>query len=231
METKKNQSLSKRLSQLLSGNKPPGKDTLIILIIAGILLLAISWPTDGKTKTGTVTANLTDGSVPGILSSADSNTSTTNEERPYIGNAAGLTSESEIENYRQTLTRELKTLISQIEGAGHTEVMISFENTGSYKVEKETSETYETLEEKDATGGTRQSVTNDKKESTVNIESGNGTQTPFVSERLMPRVSGVLVVTQGGADLNLRKNITEAICALFDIEAHKISVVKMASTK
>ena len=42
-----------------------------------------------------------------------------------------------------------------------------------------------------------------------------------------PEVSGVLVVAEGGDDPVTVREITEAVQALFGIEAHKIKVMKM----
>ena len=41
-------------------------------------------------------------------------------------------------------------------------------------------------------------------------------------------IRGVLVVAQGGGDPVIVQNITEAVMALFGIEAHKIKVMKMS---
>ena len=45
------------------------------------------------------------------------------------------------------------------------------------------------------------------------------------------KVEGVTVLAQGGDSPVLKKNITEVIEALFDIEPHKIKVAKMADTR
>ena len=50
---------------------------------------------------------------------------------------------------------------------------------------------------------------------------------PYVSETMEPEVSGVLVVSEGGDDPVTVREVTEAVQALFGIEAHKIKVMKM----
>ena len=40
-------------------------------------------------------------------------------------------------------------------------------------------------------------------------------------------MEGVLVVAEGGGDAKIVKNISDAVLALFSVEAHKIKVVKM----
>ena len=62
---------------------------------------------------------------------------------------------------------------------------------------------------------------------TVYEKNGSGQEKPYVSETMEPEVSGVLVVSEGGDDPVTVREITEAVQALFGIEAHKIKVMKM----
>lgn len=59
----------------------------------------------------------------------------------------------------------------------------------------------------------------------------DGSKTPYVTHTLSAKVEGVTVLAQGGDSPVLKKNITEVIEALFDIEPHKIKVAKMADTR
>jgi stage III sporulation protein AG len=53
---------------------------------------------------------------------------------------------------------------------------------------------------------------------------------PYVVMRMLPRVEGVLVVAEGAGNGTVNKSVTEMIQALFDVEVHKIKVVKMAAS-
>ena len=66
-----------------------------------------------------------------------------------------------------------------------------------------------------------------QEENTVYEKNGSGQEKPYVSETMEPEVSGVLVVAEGGDDPVTVREITEAVQALFGIEAHKIKVMKM----
>ncbi|MDE7014985.1 MAG: stage III sporulation protein AG, partial [Kineothrix sp.] len=68
-----------------------------------------------------------------------------------------------------------------------------------------------------------------QEEETVYTRQNDGSSTPYVVKTLQPLIEGVVVVAQGGDRPEVRRNITEAIVALFDIEPHKIKVVKMKS--
>ncbi len=64
-------------------------------------------------------------------------------------------------------------------------------------------------------------------EQSLYTKDGSQNEIPFVTREKNPQVEGVLVVAEGGANAQVIKNISEAILALFPIEAHKIKVVKM----
>ena len=64
-------------------------------------------------------------------------------------------------------------------------------------------------------------------EETVYEKDENGNQVPYVVKELEPEIAGVLIVAEGGGDPVTVNNITEAVMSLFDIDAHKIKVMKM----
>ena len=49
---------------------------------------------------------------------------------------------------------------------------------------------------------------------------------PYVIKQLQPEIEGVFVIAEGGGDENVQLQITEAVQALFGIEAHKIKIAK-----
>ena len=98
---------------------------------------------------------------------------------------------------------------------------------GEQVVEKDVPSESGWVSETDSAGGTRESESARQEESTVYITDSEGNRTPYISQTTQPEIEGVTVVAQGGGDALIQKNITEVIQALFDIEAHKIKVVKM----
>ena len=50
---------------------------------------------------------------------------------------------------------------------------------------------------------------------------------PFVGKEKTPKISGVLVVCEGGENTTVKQNISEAVMALFQIDVNRIKVVKM----
>ena len=81
-------------------------------------------------------------------------------------------------------------------------------------------------QESDAQGGSRVINQVETKESTV-YKTESGSSEPYVVKTLTPEIEGVLVVAEGAGSGTVNKNITEIVQALFDVEAHKVKVVKM----
>lgn len=118
--------------------------------------------------------------------------------------------EAEWEDYRRGLEQELADLLADMEGAGRVRVMITLQDGGEDFLEKDIKSSGESYETDTVI------LKNEKKES------------PYVSKRTTPRVDGVVVLVQGGNRAQVAANISDAIQALFGIEAHKIKIVKMA---
>lgn len=130
--------------------------------------------------------------------------------------------EEDEEEYRD-VERELERILSKIEGAGEVEVMITYEDQGTSVVEKDQSVTSEESTEvsSDSTGSTKKQT--QRQEETVY----DGEDQPYVVKELEPAIEGILVVAEGGDDVMVQKNISDAVMALFDVELHKIKIVKM----
>ena len=105
--------------------------------------------------------------------------------------------------------------VSRVSGVGKTKVLVTLKSDGKRLVEK------------DSTTREDSSESRDQEENTVYEKNGSGQEKPYVSETMEPEVSGVLVVAEGGDDPVTVREITEAVQALFGIEAHKIKVMKM----
>lgn len=180
--------------------KKPDKSNWIVLILVGVLLLVIVMPTNNSKQTEEVDNSAKD--------TSQKENSNTNEES------------------KTTVEEQLEKVLSQIEGAGKVKVMITYKDSGTQVVEKDTSINNDNTAEEDSSGGTRKSTSSQSGETTVyDNESKDGS--PFISKELTPQIEGVLVVAEGGNKTSVRQNISNAVLALFPVEAHKIVVVKM----
>lgn len=132
--------------------------------------------------------------------------------------------------YEEYLERRLKTALEQVEGVGKAEVVITLKSTGQKIVEKDQSSGVQSSSEEDHNGGTRESENHSSDRTSVYAQGSDGSQTPYVSKETTPEIEGVLVVADGGENAVVVQNVTEAIQALFGVEAHKIKIMKRTDT-
>ena len=170
----------------------------LILVLAGILILIIALPTDTKGKKQAEEA----------------------KENISKENNTMEASKDEIE-------QKLEDILEKIDGAGEVKVMITYQDSGTQVVEKDKNTSANSVEESDSTGGVRSTKEQQLQESTVYEEADAG-NTPFVSKELLPKVEGILIVASGGDNQKVKQNIFEAVLALFQVEAHRIKIVKMS---
>lgn len=170
----------------------------LILVLAGILILIIALPTDTKEK-----------------KQAEKSKENISKEN------------NTMEASKDEIERKLEDILEKIDGAGDVKVMITYQDSGTQVVEKDKNTSENSLEESDSTGGVRSTKEQQLQESTVYEEADAG-NTPFVSKELLPKVEGILIVASGGDNQNVKQNISEAVLALFQVEAHRIKIVKMS---
>lgn len=203
--------------KLLKNNVKFTKDNFLILFLTGILLLVIVWPLEDK-KTDSK-SNQWD-SEDGIIGlNPDSVTD-------VPGMAGSDTGTDAMRIYAGELEKSLEEILGTMEGVGKVKVMVTLEGSGEALVEKDQNTSRNGTTEVDSAGGSRNTTEISGSEETVFKDSGSS---PYVKKILSPRVEGVVVSAQGGRNPRTAQNITEAIQALFGIEAHKIKIVKMIS--
>ena len=131
------------------------------------------------------------------------------------------------DEYEEAVERKLEEVLREVEGVGNVKVMVTFQSSSEKIIEKENSQT---VTESDKQGGKRETKEAQDSETTVYDSASGGEQTPYVTKEVNPKVEGVVVIAEGGGNAVVIKNITEAIQALFDVDTHKIKVMKRNQT-
>lgn len=119
-------------------------------------------------------------------------------------------SEKDNERYRTQLERQLEELLGQISGVGKCKVMLMLEDDGRVCLDKDI-----TIDE------------GKRSESSVIYRQEDG-EAPYVVQQKQPKVAGVVVVAEGGGNAGVVTDISNSVMSLFQLEAHKITVVKMS---
>ena len=145
-----------------------------------------------------------------------SNGGTTEQDSSNVSEntqVAGTTAESmsqEYDSYKEVLEQELEELLSHMDGVGKVRVMLTIKDTGVHVLDKNVKRDGENSETSTVV------YKHDKEES------------PYVTNQYLPDVEGVLIVAQGGGNAVTVSDISDAVMALFNIEPHKIKIVKMS---
>lgn len=202
MEDKKKENLWEHLWEMARERRLPKKDSLVILLLCGVLLLVIAIPVSesGREESGGETSEGRSGAPEG----------------------------QEEEDYADYLEKRLEETLSHVSGVGRVEVMVTLGSTSEKVIEKDRQTESESVTEEDSQGGARSTIKNSVSAATVYDEGDDNTgQTPYVTKELSPAVEGVVVIAEGGDEGVVVENITEAVQALFGVDTHKIKVMKL----
>lgn len=190
------------ISGLRAGEKLPKKNQLVLILLAGVLLIVIVFP------------------VPDPSESTDRQSEDIQETMTAGGRDNG--------DYEQYLEEKTARVLEDVEGVGKVTVMITLKSDGQKIIEKDQSSSSQTTEEEDSSGGTRSVEDQSSDKTSIYEQTADGSSTPYVSKELAPEVEGVVVIAEGGDNAVVAQNITEAVQALFGVEAHKIKIMKRA---
>jgi|GEM_PF-186417 len=129
--------------------------------------------------------------------------------------------------YETLLAAELEALLGRVQGAGRVAVSVSLVRGPSYVFgHNTTSDTRET-EERDSSGSTRTVREATTSQQPVILRDNGTGERPLITEEERPGVAGVVILAEGAADSTVRLNLVRAVQALFELPAHRITVLPM----
>lgn len=195
------------------------RDNLIILVLSGVLLFIIAMPMDNrKTDKGAGAGDGIQGN-PELFEPSSENR--TNQEAAQEF-ALGMTDKE----YTVWLEQRLTDALSRVAEVGEVQVMITLCSSRELVIEREQPMTRSATNEADSQGGSRVVNQVETGDSVVYRSEGSVSE-PYVIKTLSPEIEGVLVVAEGAGSGNVNRTITAVVQALFGVEAHKVSVVRM----
>ena len=126
-----------------------------------------------------------------------------------------VTTYSKSSEFVVDMESKLKSLISKIKGAGNVEVMITVDN-GASVVLATNDQTVSS-----SSGGTSTTTVS----ASPIILDQNGSKTPIIIEEVLPTIKGVVVVSSGAKDVNVRLNILNAVQTLTGLDSGQIQIL------
>ena len=131
-----------------------------------------------------------------------------------------ITQEDLSNESKSTLEEKLKNILSQIEGAGEVDVMITYESSEEIQPAFNTNTTTEETKEVDKQGGER-TVTTSSENKTMITSSSNE---PIVIKTNQPKINGVIVVSTGAKDLTVKETLYSAVQTALQVQGHQVEI-------
>lgn len=121
------------------------------------------------------------------------------------------------EEYAERIEEKLTYLISSVEGAGETVVMVTLDAGEENVYAKE-------IKTDEEVNGDKES--NNYEYEYIVIKNGSSSESGLLLKVIEPDIRGVAVVCDGGDNASVRENIINTVSAVLDIKTNKISVCK-----
>ena len=132
------------------------------------------------------------------------------------------------EQYTAKLENKIHTMVSGINGVGKAQVMITLESSTEYVYESEKKETNDTAKDYAQGQTKKEQEKNNYERNVILVEGSNGKREALLKTTIEPKVKGVVIVCQGGENIEVEKSITDAVTTALDISSNKVCVVKLS---
>jgi len=129
--------------------------------------------------------------------------------------------------YQSTLAQEAERVLGQIRGSGRVVVSVTVAGTPENILAGNRQVSTRRTEEKDQSGMTR--ITEEQTDSSQPViarQTATGDR-PVITTTTVAKVEGVLVVSSGAQDPRVKAEIFRAVQVLFNVPAHRVTVLPM----
>ena len=130
------------------------------------------------------------------------------------------------EEYEKQLENKLSDMISRIDGAGNVHVLVTLDQTEKDVYATEEKKSDEGTSEAGESGAGKQETNNSDETTYLVIKNENGSERALRLTEIQPVVRGVVVVCDGGGDVGVQQEITDAVTTALHITSVRVCVIK-----
>ena len=166
-----------------------------------------------------------------IICSLPQNQSSNLNQTQSVGSSLDTDGDTSLFSYEHELEKRLEQILGGMEGITSVDVMITLSATSEKVLEKsiQLEENKQEIE-KGSGESLEKSVTSSLSKKSEALLTGNPSgSTPYIIKEMSPSIQGVVVAAKGNITQTKIRDISEAVQALFGIEAHKIKVIEKKS--
>ncbi len=166
-----------------------------------------------------------------IICSLPQNQSSNLNQAQSVGSSLDTDGDTSLFSYEHELEKRLEQILGGMEGITSVDVMITLSATSEKVLEKsiQLEENKQEIE-KGSGESLEKSVTSSLNKKNEALLTGNTSGSmPYIIKEMSPSIQGVVVAAKGNITQTKIRDISEAVQALFGIEAHKIKVIEKKS--
>lgn len=148
-----------------------------------------------------------------------------------MGSSLDTDGDTSLFSYEHELEKRLEQILGGMEGITSVDVMVTLSATSEKVLEKsiQLEENKQEIE-KGSGESLEKSVTSSLSKKNEALLTGNTSGSmPYIIKEMSPSIQGVVVAARGNITQTKIREISEAVQALFGIEAHKIKVIEKKS--
>lgn len=128
------------------------------------------------------------------------------------------------EVYNDSIDKQLERILSNINGVGDVDVMITYETSTEVVPALNVTKSQQTTEEKDKQGGSRRIKQENVSENVVTVNDKDYKNSPIVIKEIKPTIRGVIVVAEGSSNPEVKNQLIDAVTTIFQIKSHKVKI-------
>ncbi|MGL5749829.1 MAG: stage III sporulation protein AG [Paraclostridium sp.] len=143
------------------------------------------------------------------------------ESEKQAFNDAGNTEVENVSTEKDNdLESKLEKILSQIEGAGEVDAMITYESSKQIEPAFNSNSTKEETTETDSQGGERTVTTSSENKTMITSSENN----PVVIKTSEPKIKGVIVVASGASEPSVKQTLYSAVQTALQVEGHQVEI-------
>ncbi|MDQ0350987.1 stage III sporulation protein AG [Alkalibacillus filiformis] len=149
------------------------------------------------------------------------------EQEVFLGNGdseQASAGDHDITSIQEAMQDELARALEAIYGVSNVDVTLQLDSSSLHVYEKNTITGYQSTDETDQSGGTRQVEDETIEEQTVLYRDNNSEQ-PLLIQTESPAVRGVLIVAEGVDQIQVKQMVIDSVSRLLDVSTHRIAVM------
>lgn len=137
------------------------------------------------------------------------------------------TAEFVMEEYISDLEAKLQTMITGMQGAGKTQVLVTLENGVEYVYVQEEKRNTDLTREGAAAQASAKVYEKENIEQKYILIDQDGAKQPLLQTELQPKVQGVVVACEGADDIRIQQSVTNVVTTALHIPSTRVCVVKI----